>query len=104
MGDYKVKWSTQAENDLDEIMWYFAKKALVPIVGERLVAKLRKAGNSLSFAPYGPFYNKKWGVRKDVVGNYLIFYTTDEEERTVMITQVVYGRRNLRKVFRRPPK
>jgi plasmid stabilization system protein ParE len=104
MADYKVIWSKPARKDLAKISSYMTYQALAPLAGANLIKKLRKAGNNLSFSPYGPFHNKRLGVRKSVVGKYLIFFITDEEERTVLITQVVDGRRNLKKAFRRPPR
>jgi plasmid stabilization system protein ParE len=36
--------------------------------------------------------NKK-GYRKLIINNYIAFYTIDEEEKTVLVMRVLYGRR-----------
>jgi plasmid stabilization system protein ParE len=101
MVKYKVIWEIPTRDDLAKIYWYFAKQALVPAVGARLVKKIRKAGNNLKHSPYYcPIYDEKRKLRKYVVGSYLILFIVDEEKRIVRITQVVRGNRDLPKVVR----
>ncbi|MGI6712242.1 MAG: type II toxin-antitoxin system RelE/ParE family toxin [Bacillota bacterium] len=34
---------------------------------------------------------KKRGYRKLIVGNYMVFYLVNEQERQVIITRILYG-------------
>jgi plasmid stabilization system protein ParE len=95
MVEYNVKWSDPAENDLADIYLYFAEQALVPAAGARLVEKIRSAGDALPSFPYCPFYDKELGIRKNIVGHYLILFTIDEDKKIVNIRQVADGRRDL---------
>jgi mRNA-degrading endonuclease RelE of RelBE toxin-antitoxin system len=79
---------------------YFSEKALVPAVGARLVEKIKIEGDALEYLPHCPVYDKKRGLRRKIVGNYLIYFTVDEKKEIVLITQVVDGRRNLTQVLR----
>ena len=40
------------------------------------------------------------GMRQKTVGNFVIFYMTDDQKRTVNIVRVLYGKRNLNEIFK----
>jgi plasmid stabilization system protein ParE len=99
--EYAVIWDSLADRDLAEISSYITYQDLAPAAAVKLITKIRKEGNGLSHSPhYCPFYNKKMGIRKYIVGKYLILFTVDEEKRIVNIRQVVRGNRDLPKVVR----
>jgi plasmid stabilization system protein ParE len=101
MAGYKVLWTDAAKSDLMDIHWYYAKQALVPLVGKRLAEKIRKEGNALTHGPhYAAAYDEKRGLRRIFVSSYHIYFTIDEDRKAVNITQVVHGHRDLPNVLR----
>ena len=45
-------------------------------------------------------YVPQTGIREKLVGNYILFYQTDAETRTVYILRVVHGSRDLDRVVK----
>lgn len=88
-----VHLTTKAESDLEQIGDYIAqdnpKRAL------SFVLELRDKCLSLADAPYGfplvPRY-ERYGIRRRVHGNYLIFYRVDGD--CVAVVHVLHGARD----------
>ncbi|GHV62791.1 translation repressor RelE [Spirochaetia bacterium] len=96
---YGLRIMPMAEEDLDGIFDYIANTLEAPVAAHRLMAKVEKAIQGLKDTPRigskcrDETLNKK-GYRKLIVGNYIAFYLVNDEERTVIVMRVIYGRRN----------
>jgi plasmid stabilization system protein ParE len=100
MVKYKVDWDESTESDLEEIFYYIACQALAPAAAVRLVKKIKQEGDNLKYSPHCFVYDEKRGLRRKVVGNYLIFFTIDENKKRVLIRQIVHGNRDLTQALR----
>jgi addiction module RelE/StbE family toxin len=96
---YDLKIMPLAEEDLDGIFDYIANTLEAPVAANRLMMAIEKAMQSPRTSPrIGPkcrdeALNKK-GYRKLIVDDYIAFYLVNDEERTVTVMRVIYGRRN----------
>jgi len=97
---YKVKYTEQAEEDLDIIVQYFCEDLQNPISAERFLDDVDKKiailrDNPLLF----PLHHDKRlfdeGYRFSVIGNYLMFYAFDEDNEVVHIIKIVHGGRDI---------
>ena len=95
---YKVLIEASVERDLDEIFNYICNDLHAPEAAKGLFIKLRENISALSTFPFRhtliaeePF--KMIGIRKIQVENYTIFYTVNEEPKTVKVLRILYYRR-----------
>ena len=93
---YCVTISAQAEADLRGVYEYiaFQLRSMVNAVGQ--LERLEKAIRELNTMPerYALYGTGKWAareLRKMPVDNYLVFYLSDHETRTVNVIRVMYG-------------
>lgn len=96
---YKVQITKYALAQMEEIKDYIANELFAPQAAYNLFAEMKEKISSLSTMPgRNPLVDvKKWknqGIRKALVKNFILYYWTDEEQRTVHITAVVYEKRN----------
>ena len=102
--DYKVKFSQQAFDDIDNIISYIDHELCNPQAAERFYNIVHQKITLIEKNPYiYPLHhdeglNKK-GLHFAVIGNYLLFYIIDEENSVVNIVRIVYGGRNLPVIF-----
>jgi addiction module RelE/StbE family toxin len=100
METYKVTISPLAAEDMDGIYGYIAHKLEAPEAAQRLMLKIEKSILNLKDMAHShakcldETLNKK-GYRQLIVNNYLAFYTIKEEEKTVLVVRVLYGRRQI---------
>lgn len=102
--EYFVFLTEQAKSDLDEIYSYISVELKSKKSAENVIDALHQAMRGLSLMPsrYHQFPNEPWlseGVRYFTVRNYSIFYTVDENNLSVSIVHVIYGKRNLPQVL-----
>jgi addiction module RelE/StbE family toxin len=96
---YDLQIMPMAEEDLDGIFDYITNKLEAPVAANRLMEKIEKSILSLKNSPRigskcrDETLNKK-GYRKLMVDNYIAFYLVNDEDRTVIIMRIMYGRRN----------
>jgi addiction module RelE/StbE family toxin len=96
---YDLRIMPMAEEDLDGIFGYIANTLEAPVAANRLMMKIEKAIQTLKDTPrIGPkcrdkILSKK-GYRKLIIDNYIAFYLVSDEDRTVIVMRVIYGRRN----------
>jgi toxin ParE1/3/4 len=102
---FRVYVSNAAYKDICETVTYIANELLEPHTANRLLDTLQDAINSLSENPH----RHKLVDRADVfdhpirmftVENYIIFYLINENEKSVDILRVLYGRRDWTYLFR----
>ena len=77
---YEVKLTTQAIEQIQEIVQYISKILLVPETAQKwldsLQCEIRKLDSKMPFK------------------NFLVYYLIDEDKNSVWVTAVIYGRRN----------
>jgi plasmid stabilization system protein ParE len=94
MPEYSVKLLGVAEDDLDEICEYLSR--FYPGTVGRFLDTLEKSFDNVAHNPrmYQPYeWNKEY--RRIVVGDYLVFYKTDDNEKRVNVYRILRGKRNI---------
>ncbi len=97
MGEYKVKITNQAKEQLRLIKNYISLGIKKPETAKKMLALLRENMKKLSFMPSRVkcIDEQPWGelgFRKIRVKNYYIYFWVEEEAKTVHIISVVYTR------------
>ena len=101
---YEVRISKQAERQLKEIIQYISYTLQAPGTAETMLDLLERGILSLSSFPNRipltqdePWHSQ--GIHKMVVKNYLVYFWVDENNQTVHIIAVVYGRRDQKQLL-----
>lgn len=93
-----LKYTPQAEADLDEIWDYIALEN--PEAARRFLYKIHDKCEAVSKTPVigrkRPELGR--GVRSFPVGNYIIFFRIDDDDTTIV--RVLHGRRDLAPLFK----
>lgn len=102
MKRYNVTVTPEFRDDIRNIYSYISNELLEPASAKNVADRILKAVASLSELPLRyPLYEKEpWhsrGLRKMSVGNYVVFYLTNEETSTVIVLHVFYAGRNIEK-------
>ena len=99
MTNYRVKLTDYAVGQLLEAVRYISGVLQAPDVAlrwaDRLEAEMAGLGSMPARYPLIP--EEPWhteGIRKMPVDNFLVYYWINEEQKTVWITAVIYGRRD----------
>lgn len=98
---YEVQVTSQAQEQMAEIVRYIAGQLQAPKSALDLLDRLESGISSLARFPARiPLTEEEpWrslGIHKMVAKNHLIYFWIDEEKRRVHITAVVYARREQR--------
>lgn len=93
----RLRYSPQAQLDLDEIFDYFADELGNPekgvsVVSDILAAARRIPGRATRFPPVGPLPFTTDEYRFSQVGSYVIFFRAEDE--TVFVDRVLNNRRD----------
>jgi len=96
---YTVDISEQALLDLKLLYEYIADTLMEPEIAEKQYARIEKAIYSLEHMPerFRQYEKEPWhsrNLRIMPVDNYIVFYIVDNKNQTVIITRIMYGRRN----------
>lgn len=99
MEHYDILVYETAETDIRDIIGYISKTLREPNTARAMFKRFQEAIMSLSRMPerfplVQDNYLASLGIRTIPVGNYLIFYVVNREERQVNISRVLYGKRN----------
>ena len=99
MAQYKVIITEPAVNDLDEIAEYIISQFSAPMTALNLIESIESAVMSLSHMPHRcPLVDderlKAMSYRKLNVKNYIVFFTIDEDNKTVVIERILFARRD----------
>lgn len=102
MNKYRVILTPEAENDLREIYRYIASVLQEQAAAHRLVAKIKDAILDLETMPerWNLYHQEPWesrGLRKAVVGNYIIFYYL--QGQSVFVISILYGKRDIETIL-----
>lgn len=97
---YKVRFTTEAENDLQGIFEYIAFELQAPQNAAGQLDRLEQSIFSLEQLPerFRVYEKEPWksrNLRIMPVDNYLVFYIPDHEELTVKVMRIMYGGRNI---------
>lgn len=102
MNTYQVILTPEAEDDLREIYRYIASVLQERSAAQRLVTNLRNTILDLETMPerWNRYDREPWfsrGIRKAIAGNYIIFYTV--QDQSVFVLSVLYGRRDIDRIL-----
>ena len=100
MGKYSLVYLQSAKKDLIEVMRYITENLKNPTAAKNLAGKIKKALETAGIYPYSnplyyPLNSLKYEYRKIIIDNYIVFYHVMEEEKYIIISRVIYGKRNL---------
>ena len=96
---YEVKLTAQATEQIPEAVSYISKNLFESETSKRWLNILQENITSLNMLParYPLTEEEPWrtyGIRKMPVKNFLVYYLINEEQQTVVVTAVIYGRRD----------
>lgn len=105
MASNSYRFTGRAEADLDEILGYISTTLGNPGAAKSFFNDLFSKIELISDFPEScevihNEYVKRADVRKALVGNYVVYYIVQKEERLVTILRIVYGGRNLEEIIR----
>ena len=107
---YSLDILPSAANDLTDIAVYITYQLKNKDAAKRVVNEILNTINSLATFPYSHTLHKdnfplRHEYRKAVVLNYLVFYYVSEPEKRVIVSGVIYAKRNLSELLEdKPPK
>lgn len=96
---YNVKITSQAEKQMQEIMYYIAHELKAPDAALHLLDALEDSFASLTLFPQRvtlideePWHTN--GIHRLPVKNFLVYFWIDEDNTKVQVTAVIYGKRD----------
>lgn len=103
--EYRYQLTQKAAADLDDIASYMSVELSNPKAASNFMEKLAQTiQETVAFPMSGTLVNNEFvpdvGVRKKVIGNYLMYYLPDPEQKIIYIIRLVYGRRNMDEILR----
>lgn len=96
---YDIRYLPLAKQDMVNIASYISHELLNPQAANDLADEFIEGIDKLAEFPYIPpmCYPPKpliYEYRKRVVKNYIVFYRVDEDKKEIVISRVIYQRRN----------
>lgn len=95
---YKLIVSSRFESELDKAFEYISNNLSSPLAAKKLMSEINK---SVSFAVENPYMYPlcpeglaQLGFRKIAVKNYIVIYYVNEDDKTINLIDLFYGRRN----------
>jgi len=90
---------------LDEILSYISIELSNPDAAASFLKDLQTVLTSICSVPkIGRIVENEFlpdkEIRKSLVGNYVLYYLPDTEEKSIYILRILYGRRNLDELVR----
>ena len=97
---YKLEFLPIAKKDIEDIVQYISHNLKNPIAAKKLSNNFIVATNSILEFPYGyPIYNLFENLKNEYrsikVKNFLMFYTIDEEKKTITIARILYQKMSI---------
>ncbi len=97
---YKLEFLTIAKNDMLEIVKYISDELKNPDTASRLIDEFISSAENICIFPYSnnvytPIKSLEKEYRRIIVKIYMMFYTVDENTKTVTIMRVIYAKRNI---------
>ena len=102
---FGYRLTKRAESDLDGIVSYIAVELTNPQAASDFVDKLQdNIEEARNFPESGSLVHNEFlqveNVRKKLVGNYIMYYLSDEKEKIIYILRIVYGKRNMDEILK----
>ena len=99
MDIYRIYIAEPAEHDLREIAKYISSQLNAPTTAINMIQAIKTAISKLETTALGyPLVRDDrlaaLGYRLLIVKNYIAFYRVNEDERTVEVDRILYGRRD----------
>lgn len=96
---YTVKITSQAEEQIQEIIYYISHELNAPDAALHLLDTLENSIASLSHYPQrvSLIPEEPWrtqGIRRLPVKNFLIYFWIDDTNMKVQVTAIIYGKRD----------
>ena len=96
---YNVKITSQAQEQIQEIMHYIAQELKAPDAALHMLDVLEDSFTSLTHFPQRIALTDEepWrtnGIHRLPVKNFLVYFWIDENKMTVQITAVIYAKRD----------
>lgn len=96
---YEVQWTTSAKEDLVCAVTYISDVLKAPFAAEKLLDAVERetevpAESSCLFPLSHDEHIAHRGIRHVMVKNYMLFYTLEENAKTLTIIRMLYGRRD----------
>ena len=102
--EYQVIYSPAALDDLRNIFTYIAYELLAGQAAQNQTARIRREIRKLDLFPekheqvdWEPWASM--GMRKMPVDNYVVYYTVDNETKTVTVVRIFYGGRDVEHII-----
>lgn len=101
---YDVVLTQKALNDLRNIHRYIKVDLLAPDAArngsDKIMSEIEKLDEMPErFSLYEKSPWKERGLRKMIVGNFIVFYLPMETQKQVLVVTIMYGRRNIDKIL-----
>ena len=105
MASKSYRFTNRAENDLDEILRYISLKLNNPPAAKLFYDELFFKIELICSFPESceqvhNEYVKRDGVRRILVGNYIVYYVCEPKEKLITIIRIAYGKRNLEEIIK----
>jgi toxin ParE1/3/4 len=102
---YLLNISEIAEEDILSTVSYIANVLKSPTAANNLLDEIEKYEETLETTPnLFPFvsdeYLAKKGLKFVMIKNYIMFYTINEDEKTVRVIRFLYGRRDWKNILK----
>ena len=103
---YGIILTEQADTDLRSIYEYIAFTLLEPGIAAGQLERIEKGIMSLDEMPerFREFEKEPWrsrGLRQMSVDNFIVFYISKTEDKTVNVIRVMYGGRDIDEQFKK---
>lgn len=104
MNSYHIVITEPAELDLQGIADYIAKDLREPTTAQRVVTIIGEAIIDLEHLPLRNALVRderlaNQGMRMLIVDSYIVFYVVSEQDKTVIIVRILYGKREWVNLF-----
>ena len=103
---FRYRLTKRAESDLDGIVSYIAVELANSQAASDFVDKLQdNIEEAIVFPESGSLVDNEFlqveNARKKLVGNYIMYYLPDTEEKVIYILRIVYGKRNMDEILKK---
>jgi len=101
---YSINITDIAEEDILNTVKYIADVLKAPIAADNLLDEVERheeiLENTPNIYPFVPDeYLAQKGLKFTMIKNYLMFYTINEDEKTVTVVRFLYGRRDWKNIL-----
>ncbi len=102
---FSFRLTSTARNDLDDIVAYISLILSNPQAATNFLNKFQNAVNEVCcFVESGPIVDNEFligsNVRKKLVGNYIMYYLFNIEQKMIYVVRIVYSKRNIDDIIR----